>query len=257
MADFVRQYGPFHRQYGVATASNGQNSKIQIGIPTFNDANLYTGALAAGDVKVSIDGGAEANIATLPVQIAAATGIWVWTLTAAELTGSTVTVHLKKAGVTAEMVITVEMRLAIGPVSFGGAAAPAGTNGLIVTSGAGANADAVRYIGSGTGHGMNVTGGATGNGAQFSSGVTSGDGILASSQLNGNGMRLVAAGTGNRAFELVPVTGAPELMFIRKGLAQAGGALTITFDAGASAIDNFYSENQVTIIAGTGIGQCR
>lgn len=254
MADFVRQYGPYYRQYGVVTSAAGQNSKIQLGIPTFNDANLYTGALAAGDVKVSIDGGAEANITTLPVQIAA-TGVWVWTLSAVELTGATLTIHLKKAGVTAEMVITVEMRLAIGPVSFGGAAAPAAANGLLITAGAGASG--IRSIGATTGHGIQAAGGATGDGLNLAGGITSGSGINSAAQLQGHGMILTAIGTGSRALELVPVTGAPEILFIRKSTATAGAASTITLDAGASAIDNFYSESKITILSGLGLGQSR
>jgi hypothetical protein len=255
MADFVRQYGPYYRQYGVATTTGGQNSKIQIGIPTFNDANLYTGALAAGDVKVSIDGGAEANIATLPVQIAAATGIWVWTLSAAELTGSTVTVHLKKAGVTAEMVITVEMRLALGPVQFGSSSSPAATNGLLTIGSAGAAG--FRAIGTTTGQGILATGGATADGFSATGGTISGNGISASALLLGHGMALTAVGTGSRALELIPVAGAPEIFFIRKSTAVAGAASTITLDAGASATNDFYNEMKITIIAGTGLGQSR
>ncbi len=42
----------------------------------------------------------------------------------------------------------------------------------------------------------------------------------------------------------------------REGTAQAGGASTITLDAGASAVNDFYKNQRCFIDAGTGAGQC-
>lgn len=47
------------------------------------------------------------------------------------------------------------------------------------------------------------------------------------------------------------------LQLIRTGTAQAGASTTITLDAGASAINDFYNDNRIEIIAGTGVGQSR
>jgi hypothetical protein len=44
---------------------------------------------------------------------------------------------------------------------------------------------------------------------------------------------------------------------LRNGTAQAGAAGSITLDAGASATDNLYRGLKVTIVSGTGAGQCR
>jgi hypothetical protein len=44
---------------------------------------------------------------------------------------------------------------------------------------------------------------------------------------------------------------------VRTGTAQAGAAGSITLDASASAVSDFYEGTQVTITAGTGIGQTR
>ena len=44
---------------------------------------------------------------------------------------------------------------------------------------------------------------------------------------------------------------------VRSGTAQAGGASTITLDAGASATDNLYQDSVCLIVAGTGAGQQR
>ncbi len=45
--------------------------------------------------------------------------------------------------------------------------------------------------------------------------------------------------------------------FDRTGTAQAGTATTITLDAGASALDDFYNKCYIVITSGTGIGQTR
>ena len=47
----------------------------------------------------------------------------------------------------------------------------------------------------------------------------------------------------------------PGSEFIRQGTAQAGGASTITLDAGASATTNLYNGETIFITGGTGVGQ--
>jgi hypothetical protein len=47
----------------------------------------------------------------------------------------------------------------------------------------------------------------------------------------------------------------PDVVFVRSGTAQAGGASTITLDAGASATNNFYQNQIVFIRSGTGAGE--
>jgi hypothetical protein len=142
MADVVFQYGPFFRQYGIVLASATVNAPITVGIPTSTNANLYTGALGAGDVKVSLDGGAEANINTLPTQVGA-TGIWAFILSAAELVAAVTTIHVKKAGTTAEIVITVETTLAVGRLR-------------VNSTGVGGNTDAATLTAIGTGLPLNL-----------------------------------------------------------------------------------------------------
>lgn len=47
----------------------------------------------------------------------------------------------------------------------------------------------------------------------------------------------------------------PDAIFIRSGVAQAGGSTTITLDAGASATNNLYQNEVIFIRSGTGAGQ--
>lgn len=92
----------FLRKY--ATALSG-GTKIRVPIYVTASVNFSTGATwtpAAGDVLVSIDGAAEANIATLP---AYANGAWEFTLSAAELTGKTVTVRVEDAAIADTMLV--------------------------------------------------------------------------------------------------------------------------------------------------------
>lgn len=47
------------------------------------------------------------------------------------------------------------------------------------------------------------------------------------------------------------------LFLIRSGTAQAGSGTTITLDASASAVDDFYNNQKIHIVSGTGVGQGR
>lgn len=80
------------RKYATATTTNGKD----VGIPMVKAgvADLAVSAdwtPAAGDVKVSIDAGAQANIGTLPSYT---NGQWVFTLTAGEMTGKTIRIAI-------------------------------------------------------------------------------------------------------------------------------------------------------------------
>lgn len=81
----------FRRKYAVASAAA---THVRIKMTKAGFADFATDAdwsPAAGDVKVSKDGGAEANIATLPTY---ANGWWVFTFSAAELTAAQVGVSI-------------------------------------------------------------------------------------------------------------------------------------------------------------------
>ena len=78
--------GAFLRKYGVATAA-GTHVRIPVvkaGVVDFAVSADWTPA--AGDVKVSKDGGAQANVGTLPTFT---NGAWQFVFTAAELTAKT------------------------------------------------------------------------------------------------------------------------------------------------------------------------
>jgi hypothetical protein len=69
-----------------------------------------------------------------------------------------------------------------------------------------------------------------------------------------------AAGT-NVAADIIAIDGnvdqLHEAVILRRDTAQAGGNTSITLDAGASAVDDFYKDSLVVIVDGTGAGQNR
>lgn len=88
---------------------------------------------------------------------------------------------------------------------------------VVYDASAASNKSAFKAIGQGTGHGIEAIGGATGNDI---------DGIIAEH-------------------------------FGRVSVAQAGGASTVTLDAGASASNDYYNGFLAIIVSGTGAGQVR
>jgi len=58
------------------------------------------------------------------------------------------------------------------------------------------------------------------------------------------------------ALEQAPSGGGSSETRNHEGTAQAGGAATITLDAGASAVNDFYKNQRCAIVGGTGAGEC-
>jgi hypothetical protein len=69
---------------------------VYVGLPSAANGSIYqaSATLAAGDAKVSIDGGALANLATLPAVTPAASKMVKVTLSTSEMTGDNITVIL-------------------------------------------------------------------------------------------------------------------------------------------------------------------
>lgn len=254
-------YGPFHRQYGVALTSGGVNSAIQVVL--FDGAGAsYTGAgIIAGVVKVSKDGGAEANITNLPTQVAA-TGVWTFELTATEMQAAALTVRVIGGAGLASACITVETAFAVATIDVDSsqwANPTAGmrllgrttTPAILATGGNAANGITIA-AGGGNTHGLSVTGAGTGAGIRGVAGAT-GSGMLLSAAA-GSALTLTPGGAGNPS---INETANGVLGVIRLNTAQAGAAGSITLDAAASAVDDFYNNVSIVVVGGTGAGQSR
>lgn len=68
---------------------------------------------------------------------------------------------------------------------------------------------------------------------------------------------ITAAGIADNAIDRATFAADTGLQSIRSNTAQAGGASTITLDAGASAVDSFYNGTAILTTGGTGAGQFR
>jgi hypothetical protein len=66
-----------------------------------------------------------------------------------------------------------------------------------------------------------------------------------------------AAAIANGAIDSATFANDTGLASIRSNTAQAGAATTITLDASASAVNDFYNDDLVYIVSGTGVGQAR
>lgn len=148
----------------------------------------------------------------------------------------------------------------IGNITFGGTwnitGAAAFAAGIDVEQSA-LNSAAITISGNGSGAGIEVDGGTTGNGITIAGQGGGKDISLEGDALLHGGITGSVASLGSGAITNAVFATDTGLKNIRSGTAQAGGNLTITLDAGASAVTNFYQNDIVRIVSGTGVGQAR
>lgn len=295
-----------------------------------NGAILYTGlidqsntkllkstpTLAAGDFKVSIDGGALANLGTLPTVTPAAGRQIKITLSQSEVNGDNITIQcVDAAGAEwCDQIINIQTAARhVDDLAF-----PATTGRSMVVDASGlvdANAVKLGPTGSGTAQTARDVGASvllsTGTGTgqlDFTSGVVKANlaqilgtaltetaGLLAggfkkffniatpaatmdhgvlvdtvtnltnlpsipANWLTASGINadaITAAKIADGAIDRATYAADTGHQSIRSGTAQAGAVGSITLDAGASAVNNFYSNCIVYITGGTGAGQGR
>jgi uncharacterized protein (UPF0333 family) len=186
------------------------------------DGDLVTGA-ASLDSEVSKDGGAFTDCTNEATEISG--GIYTLDLTSTEMNADTVCVIVKTGTAGAKTTVLVFYPNEAGDIDVDVTAMAAGvvTATVIATDAIDADAIADNAI---------------------TAGSIAADAITAAKIADGaidNGA--LAADTG--------------LKPIRTATAQAGAATTITLDASASAVDDFYNEQAVKIESGTGVGQMR
>lgn len=216
-----------------ATAIPVKNQAYRVTFPILDaDGDLVTGATGL-DSEVSKDGGTFADATSEATEIATASGMYYLDLTATEMNADTVAIIVKSStGKTVPIVLYPQEAGDINvDVTYwnGTAVATPDTAGypkVTVKSGAG-----------------------TGEISLSSGGVvlsTSGVNAVADQVWDEAASGHVAAGS----FGAINYG-------IRSATAQAGAATTITLDASASAVDDFYTNQRIHIIAGTGAGQGR
>lgn len=188
--------------------------------------------IAAGDFKVSTDGGAFANLTTLPVVTPAAGRAVKITLSAAEMTGSNIMVMcVDAAGAEwCDLCINIQTTpLDASVVQIDGTANASATLNLkklnvvnnsgdaAVFSSTGSNGHGIAASGNGTGSGMSGTGGVTGNGILGTGGATSGAGLYCVAPTLGAGINTVGAGSGNPGILATGGTNGPGISGVGSG----------------------------------------
>jgi hypothetical protein len=171
--------------------------------------------IAAGDFKVSIDGGAFANLATLPVVTPAGGRSVKITLSAAEMNGDNIFLQcVDAAGAEwCDLAINVQTTpVDASVVQIDGTANASATFNLkklnivnssgdaAVFSSTGSNGRGINASGNGDGAGLLCTGGATGDGIDAVGGATSGSGFGALATAAGSGMYAVGSGAAGQGF---------------------------------------------------------
>lgn len=201
---------------------------------------------------------------TLTGNVAAAAGVTI-TQSTTNGAGLSITGNGTGAGILATGGATGIGLSAVGGSSSGSAIKAVGTAG---------NAIALELVGQGSAAGLKTTGGATGNGATFAGGATTGHGIQAttvgSNEIDADitgtlsavatGVQTAIAGkVWDEAMSGHVTAGSfgSMLQTPNSGTAQAGGATTITLASGASATNDFYKNDGIQILSGTGAGQFR
>ncbi len=219
-------------RYKYATAVHLYKPMIKRGVVDFAVSADWTPA--AGDVKISIDGGAAANVTNLPTAITMGnTAMWDYSLTTGELTGKKIRITVADSATKAVEDVMFEID------TFGHASAQEVvdyTDGTRMALAALPNA-AAEAAG-----GLYTRGSGAGQVNQQANG-----------QLDVNLARWLntAPVTPNTAG--VPVV--DDRLVVRQGTAQSGTSSTIVLDSGASSVDSFYLPCLVGIVGGTGLGQ--
>lgn len=162
---------------------------------------------AAGDIKVSKDAGAFANVANSVAQITAAMPTYTLQLSAAEMQAENIIIQIVDLNGPAfrDLFIHVRTTQRLGKQ-------------IVDATQYGSNNAAITLTGVGTSPALSAAGGAT----------SSGD-----------------------------ITGTLTNHVLRRFTATAGAAGTVTFDASASTTADYFKGAIVSIIGGTGAGQCR
>lgn len=167
--------------------------------------------IAAGDFKISIDGGAFANLTNLPAVTPAGGRMVKIILSAAEVSGTNLIVQCVDAAGTEWCDTFFNIQTTPTPADLRQIDATAlvsatfnlkqlnivNSSGHAIIATGGSNGSGISAAGNGTASGISVTGGATGNGILATGGSSSGSGVYCTG--NGNGPGITAVATSNNS----------------------------------------------------------
>ncbi len=236
------------------------NTAVDVTIGRARDATTgapYTGALAAGDVALSKNDGAFAakNEATAPSHKAAGNFKCKLDVTDTSVLGIMVAA-IDHSGVyswneTFNVISQAEYdrKYGVDPIILRGGTAQAGAASSITLDASASAVDSF-YVGQ-----QVIIAGGTGAGQSRM--IIS---YVGSTKVAAVAQAWATNPDNTSVFRILAVPGVETIkqaMIIREATATAGAATTITLDAGASAMDDFYNDQVIVIVAGLGVGQAR
>jgi hypothetical protein len=205
-----------------------KNAAYRVTFPIFDaDGDLVTGATGL-DSEVSKDGANFADCTNEATEIGVSSGMYFLDLTATEMNADTVAVIVKTTSAGAKTT----------PLTIYPAARGINDLAFPTTSGRSMDVDASGGVEVGSFQAGALTSAAFAAGAIDNAAVATD--AIGSAELADSAITEIQTG-----------------LVTRRGTATAGGANTITLDAGASAVNDFYAGQQVVITSGTGAGQAR
>ncbi len=236
MSAFLRKYN---------TATHVYIPMVKRGVVDFAVGADWTPA--NGDVKVVIDGGAAANIGTLPTAIAMGNAaVWDFTIANTEVAGKKITVSISDSATKAveDNMFLIETyghasaeyasdpSVAAPSVTLADGVTHGGTTALlqlerVVVASTTSNQPGIKATGNGTAAGLQVIGGATGNGLLAQGGATSGSAVKATGTA-GNAIALELAGQGSAAGMKVTGGGTGAALNLVGGGTSGDGLLVTT-----------------------------
>jgi hypothetical protein len=216
--------------------------------------------IAAGDFKVSIDGGALANLGTLPTVTPASSAMVKITLSTSEMAGANATVVCSDAAGAEWCDLTINIPTASRQIDDLAYPATSGRSMVVDASGL-VDANTVK-IGP-TGAGTAQTARDIGTSVLLSNGTGTGQLDFTSGVVKANATQILGTAVSTPAtagildVNVKNIGGVTQFESVRIATATAGTATTLTLDASASAIDNYYVGSVMMITSGANSGVCR
>lgn len=258
-------------QYLYGTAVHLQKPIIKAGSTDFANTGDWTPV--AGDVKISKDLGAAANVTNLPTATAMGNGsLWDFSLTAAEMQARKVRITVCDAATKAVTDVSFEIDTYGDPsaqhIWMPANIAPGAANGLPLLDSNLSHLTNVSFRGTASAGGANT--------------ITLA-GAVATDNFYKYAMVMIVGGTGaGQVRTILDYVGSTKVATVAKnwatnpdntsvfvilpqtvpgvlssGIAQAGGASTITLQSTASATNDIYKGETISIYSGTGLVQSR
>ena len=220
-----------------------------------NSDNFYTGtAPTNAEVKVFQGGGSGASITTAPSTVG--NGLYKITLTAAEMNANLVDVIIKSATTAfREVYLRIRTVAETGQLDIDSTNGPTNADAFKLTSSTGKSINASHDLY--TAGKLDIVGNAPIGAMPITGNLTAAAMSLTGALAVGSNLTVAGAMTITGALGAASITGVFGGESVRSGTCQTGDSGSVTLDASAASISDFYNGQTIIILSGKGLGQCR